>query len=111
MFNFIITAFFNGVAIWLGSRFLEGVKVTDFTRAIIVGLVVAFLNATLGELLETIPSPARYFSIGLFGLVIDAILLMLADYFLKGITIKNFWYSLALAVIVSVVNTLVHWLF
>ncbi|MBI1223906.1 MAG: hypothetical protein GC192_01600 [Bacteroidetes bacterium] len=110
MFNFIFTAFINGVAVWLGSRFLDGVKVTDFPRAIIVGLVVAFLNVTLGSLLEIIPIPARYFSMGLFGLIVDAMLLMLADYFLKGITIKNFWYALGLAAIVSFVNAVVHWI-
>ena len=111
MFSFIITAFLNGVAVWLGAQFWEGVKVTDFARAIIIGLVVAFLNATLGSLLDVIPSPARIFTLGLFSLVVDALLLMLADYFLKGLTIKNFWWALALAAVVSVVNMIAHWLF
>lgn len=111
MFHFLFTAILNGIAVWLGSRFLDGVKVTDFPRAIIVGLVVAFLNVTIGSLLEIIPSPARYFSMGLFGLIVGALMLMLADYFLKGITIKNFWYALGLAAIVSFVNAVAHWLF
>jgi putative membrane protein len=111
MFYFILTAILNGLAVWLGSRFLDGVKVTDFPRAIIVGLVVAFLNVTLGSLLDFIPSPARYFSLGLFSLIVDALLLMMADYFLKGLTIKNFWYALALAAIVSVVNAVAHCIF
>ncbi len=111
MFHFIFTALLNGVAIWLGSQILNGVKVTDFPRAIIVGLVVAILNATIGGLFDAIPSPARFISMGLFGLVVDALLLMLADYFLKGITIKNFWYAIGLAAIVSFVNAVFHWLF
>lgn len=111
MFGFLFTVLLNGIAIWLGSRFLEGVKVTDFTRAIIVGLVVALLNVTLGSLLNHIPTPARYFSLGLFGLIVDALMLMIADYFLKGITIKNFWYALGLAAIVSFVNAVAHWIF
>ncbi len=110
MLNFIITAFINGLAVWIGARYLEGVKITDFTRAVLVGLVLVFLNATIGELLEAIPSPGRYLSIGLFGLVVDALFLMVADYFLKGFTIKNFWYAIALALITSVVNTVVHWI-
>jgi putative membrane protein len=110
MFPFLFTAFLNGLAVWLGARVLDGVKVTDFPRAIIVGLVVVFLNATLGTLLDFIPTPARFFSLGLFGLIVDALLLMLADYFLKGLTIKNFWYALGLAAIVSIVNAVVHWI-
>ena len=111
MFSFILTAFLNGVAIWLGARYLEGIKVTDFTRALITGAVVALLNATLGRLLNFIPNPLHYISLGLFGLLVNTLMLMLADYFLKGISIKNFWYALALAFLVSAVNTVVHWVF
>lgn len=111
MFNFLFTALLNGVAVWLGSKYLEGVKVTDFPRAIIIGLVVAFLNATLGSLLDFIPTPGRILTFGLFSLITDALLLMLADYFLKGLSIKNFWWALALAAIVSLVNIVAHWLF
>ncbi|MBI5913883.1 MAG: phage holin family protein [Bacteroidetes bacterium] len=111
MFDFIFTALLNGVAVWLGAQFLEGIKVTDFPRAVIIGLVVAFLNATLGSLLDIFPSPMKFFSFGLFSLVVDALLLLLADYFLKGLTIKNFWWAVALATVVAVVNSFAHWLF
>lgn len=111
MFNFIFTALLNGVAVWLGSRYLEGVKVTDFTRAVIVGVVVALLNVTIGSLLDFISTPIRFLTLGLFSLVVDAFVLMMADYFLKGLTIKNFWYAAALAAIISVVNTVAHWIF
>lgn len=111
MFAFIFTALLNGLAIWLGAKFLEGVKVTDFTRAVITGLVLAFLNVTLGNLLNFISTPIRYITLGLSGIVVDALMLLLADHFLKGLSIKNFWYSIALAVFVSLVNTVAHWLF
>lgn len=109
--SFIFTVLMNGLAVWLGSKYLEGVKVEDFYRAIIVGLVVAILNATLGAILDFVPSPGRIASFGLFSLVTDALVLMLADYFLKGLAIKNFWWALALAAIVSVVNVVAHWVF
>ena len=111
MFEFLVTALLNGLAVWFGARYLQGIKVTDFTRAIIVGFVVAILNATLGGVLNFLSTPINFLTLGLFGLVIDALLLMLADYFLKGIEIKNFWYALALAAIVSIVNAVVHWIF
>ena len=109
--NFLFTVLLNGLAVWLGSKYLEGVKVGDFYRAIIVGLVVAFLNAALGMILNFIPTPGRIAGFGLFSLFTDALVLMLADYFLKGLTIKNFWWALALAAIVSAVNVVAHWLF
>ena len=111
MFHFILTGLLNGIAVWLGAQFLRGVQVTDFYRALIVGLVVAFLNATIGSLLGAVPTPVRFGAMGLFGLVISALMFMLADYFLKGLTIKNFWWALALAAIVTVVNSFIFWFF
>ena len=111
MFEFIITALINAVAVWFGAQLLRGVTVSDFYRALIIGLVVALLNASLGSFLDWISTPVRWITLGLFSLVVDAIVLMIADYFLKGLTIKNFWWALALAVVVGVVNSLTQWMF
>jgi putative membrane protein len=105
----ILTIIINAVAIYAGAQFLRGVKVTDFSRALIIGLVVAILNATLGGFLDWISTPIRWITLGLFSFVVDAIILMIADYFLKGLTIKNFWWALALAILVGVINSLTHW--
>lgn len=109
--GFIFTALMNGVAVWLGAKYLEGVKVEDFSRAIVIGLVVAVLNSILGTVLDFVPSPGTIARFGLFNLLMDALVLMLADYFLKGLTIKNFWWALALAAVVSAVNMVAHWIF
>ena len=109
--EFILTILINGVAIWAGSQLLRGVEVTDFSRALIIGLVVALLNATLGSFLDWISTPIRWITLGLFSLVVDAIVLMVADYFLKGLKIKNFWWAVALAIVVGVVNGITHWVF
>ena len=111
MFEFIFTALINAVAVWLGAQFLRGVTVTDFYRALIIGLAVALLNASLGGLLDWISTPVRWVTLGFFSLVVDAIVLMVADYFLKGLTIKNFWWALALAIFLSIVNSITHWMF
>jgi putative membrane protein len=111
MFEFIFTTLINAVAVWLGAQLLRGVKVDDFYRALVIGLVVALLNATLGSFLDWISTPVRWITLGFFSLVVDAIVLMIADYFLKGLTIKNFWWALALAIVVAVVNSVTHWMF
>lgn len=111
MIEFIFTALINGAAVWLGAQFLRGVKVTDFYRALVIGLVLVLLNASLGHFLDWISTPIRWLTLGLFSLVVDAIVLMVADFFLKGLTIKNFWWALALAVVVAVVNAFTQWMF
>ena len=108
---FLFTILLNAVAVWLGAQFLRGVQVTDFPRALIIGLTIALLNATLGSFLTWIAWPVRILTFGLFGWVIDALILMVADYFLKGLAIKNFWWALALGIWVSAINTIFHFVF
>ncbi|TAK46041.1 MAG: phage holin family protein [Saprospiraceae bacterium] len=106
--DFLLTIIINAVAVWLGAQFLRGVEVTDFSRAVIIGLVLSVLNATLGSFLDWISTPIRWITLGLFSFVVDAIILMVTDYFLKGLKITNFWWALALAIIVGVVNSITH---
>ncbi|GIV31312.1 MAG: membrane protein [Saprospiraceae bacterium] len=108
--QFILTVLINGLAIWLGARLLRGVEVIDFVHSLITGLVVALLNATLGKFFDFITYPLQLITLGLFSFVVDAVVLMIADYFLKGIKIKNFWWALALAIVVALVNMVAHWI-
>ena len=108
--DFILTILINALAVWLGARILAGVEIKDFGRAVVTGLVLVLLNATLGNFLDWISTPMRWITLGLFSFVVDAVVLMVADYFLRGLKIKNFWYALGLAVIIAVVNSLFHWI-
>jgi len=101
----------NAVAVYVGAQVLRGVEVDDFLRALLIGLVVGFLNWSLGGILDFITAPLNWITLGLFAFIVDAIVLMVADYFLKGLKIQNFWWALALAIIVSVVNSIGHHLF
>lgn len=107
----ILTILANALAVWIGAQILRGVKVTDFFRAIIIGLVIGVLNWSLGSILDFFTAPFNWITFGLFALIIDALVLKVADYFMKGLEIKNFWWALALAVIVSAVNSAMGWFF
>ena len=107
--DWIISVLVSAAAFFLGAKFLRGVTITDFVHAIIVALVIGLLNVTLGVFLKIIT--LGILSLGVFTLLLDAILIQVADYFLKGLEVKNFWWALALAVIVAVFDAVVGWLF
>ena len=100
----IATIIINAVALWLGAQILRGVEIGDFLRAVIVGAVIGILNWSLGNVLDFLSTPLIWITLGFFALVVDAIVLMVADYFMKGLKIKNFWWAMALAIIISLVN-------
>ena len=103
----IIAILVNAAAFYLGAQLLEGVSIKSFVQAIIVALVIAVLNVTLGLLLKIVT--LGILSLGIFTLLLDAILIQVADYFLKGLEVKNFWWALGLAAIVAIIDGLIGW--
>lgn len=100
--NLIIRVLVSALGIFLGSQWLTGVRTQNYGSAIVVSLVVGFLGATLGLLLKILT--LGILAIGVFSLVLDAILLLVADWFLTDFEVKNFWWALALAAVVSLVE-------
>ncbi len=100
--NTIISILVSATAFFLGAKFLRGVTISSFVHAIIAAVVISILSVTLGLFLKILT--LGLLSFGIFTLLLDAILIQVADYFLKGISVKNFWWALALAAVVAVIN-------
>ncbi|MCB0631937.1 MAG: phage holin family protein [Saprospiraceae bacterium] len=109
--TWIIHILINAVALMAAAYILEGVTISDFTRAILLAVVLAVLNSTLGAVLDFVSTPLRWITLGLFSVVVDAIVLKVADYFMKGFSIRSFSWALLLAVVLAIFNTLSSWIF
>lgn len=90
----------------LATKFLKGVYVKNFTTALILALVLSLLNATVGWLLSVVAVPIDFLSFGLFSgliaLLINAIVIKIADSLLRDFKVDNIWWALGLALILSV---------
>lgn len=104
----IITILVNALAFFLGAKFLTGVKLKGFAQAILVAIVVAILNVTLGFVLKIVT--LGILSLGIFTLLLDAILIQVADYFLKNFQVRNFWWALLLATLVAIIDGVIGWI-
>lgn len=107
--DFIITILINALAFFIGAQLLSGVTIKNFVYAILVALVVGILNITLGIALKVVT--LGLLSLGIFTLLLDAILILVADWFLKDFSVKNFWWALGLAAIVAIVDAIVGSIF
>ena len=111
MLNFLLSTLLSALAFYVGARLLSGVHIKGFVSAFILALIVALLDATLGRVLDFVTAPLRWITLGLFALVVNAAIILLADYFMASVRIKNFWWALALAAVVAVVNWLVSFFY
>jgi len=106
LINWILSA----LAVWVVSRLIAGFHITSIPAALIAALVIGFVNATMGALLKLITLPLTILTLGLFWLVINALMLELASAIVPGFRIDNFFAAFWGAIVLSLVNMLFRWL-
>lgn len=102
--SFLIQMLLNAVALLLGANFIKGIHLKNFVSALIVAVVLALLNATLGAVMDFLSTPIRWLTLGLFGFIIDAVVILIAAHFLKSFRVDGFVPAVFLAVALSVFN-------
>jgi len=104
--NWIIRFLLNGLAVVLTAYLLPGVEVTDYWTALIVALVLAIANGVVKPVLIVLTIPITILTLGLFLLVINALIILIADYFVDGFGVDGFWWALLFSLILSLFNSL-----
>jgi putative membrane protein len=106
--SFIIRFLLNGLAIFLTAYLLPGVDVEDYGTALIVALVLSIANVIVKPILIVLTIPITVLTLGLFLLVINALIILLADWFVDGFTVDGFWWALLASVIMAVFNSMIE---
>jgi len=102
--------FITALAVWLTSRVVPGFYVDGAAAALIAAVAIGLVNATLGLLLKVITFPITILTLGLFWLIINAVMLKLASAFVPGFHIRGFIAAFLGAIVLSLVNMLLKWL-
>jgi putative membrane protein len=87
---------------------LPSVDLDQFTTAIWLAVLLALLNSTLRPLLILLTIPLTVFSFGLFLLVINAGLVMLASDWVEGFSVEGFWSAMAFSLLYSTISSLLE---
>jgi len=103
----IINLFFTTVFVLLLAHFLHGVAVNNFATALLVAAVLGLLNIFIKPILVLLTLPATLLTLGLFLLVINAVIVMLCDALVDGFAIDNFWTALLFSLVLSLCQSLV----
>ena len=104
----IIRILLTAVAVILIAEFLPGVAVAGFGTAIIVALVLAVLNLIVKPILVILTLPVTILTLGLFLLVINAIIILLADSFISGFGVDGFWIALIFSLLLSIFQSILY---
>lgn len=106
--NFILKIVLTAVAVLVIAHFLPGVSVVNFTNAVIVAIVLALLRVTIKPLLIILTLPVTIVTLGLFLLVINALIILLADNLIDGFHVTGFWIALLFSLTLSVFESILY---
>ena len=109
--SLIVNLLISALAVYFTAWMLPGITVKSYWAAVGVALVIAVLNVLVKPLLVLLTIPVTALTLGLFLLVIDAIIVLLAGKLLSSFQVDGFWWALLFSVIVSVVTNLLYNLF
>lgn len=82
------------------------VHVDNIFSALLVALVLAFLNQVVKPVLVALTIPVTFATLGLFLLVINAAVILIADYFIDGFRVGGFWSALGFSIVLSIFNSI-----
>lgn len=109
--NFIIRLLITAAVAYGLSTVLSGVHIADFKTALIFALVLAVLNAIVKPLLVLLTLPITIITLGLWLFIINAIIILIADKFIKGIQVDGILWALIFSLLLSVLSSVINALF
>lgn len=108
---FIIQLLLTALAAYLAAKLTPGVSITSYWTAILLALVLALLDVFIKPILEFISIPVTVLTLGLFLLVINALIIMLASWIVSSFQVSGFWTAMLYSVIFSVISWILDLIF
>lgn len=102
----ILKILLSALAVLILARVLPGVGVDSYTTAIIVAIVISLLNFIVKPLLIILTLPVTILTLGLFLLIINAIIILMADAFIGGFDVANIWWALLFSLLLSLLQSI-----
>ena len=102
----LIKLILTALAVILLCYLLPGASVTSFITALVVAVVIAVLRLIVKPILVILTLPITVLTFGIFLLVINAVIILLADYFVSGFAVEGFWWALIFSLLLSLFQSI-----
>ena len=103
----LVQWFLYALALLIVSRIVPGFHVSGVWPALIAALVIGLLNATVGLFLKIVTFPLTILTLGLFLLVINGLMILLASNIVRGFTVRGFFPAFWGAAVLALLGMLI----
>lgn len=106
--RFIIRALFAALGLWLSERLVRGVRVNSVETLIVAAVLLGLVNAFVRPVVFVLTLPLTIVTLGLFLLIVNALMIMLVSAFLKGFEVHGLMAGVLAAIITGVTSWIGH---
>lgn len=105
MTNFVIRLFVNALALAAAALLLDGIQMSgEFFDVLLIAFVFGLLNAVLKPILLLFSLPLLLLTLGLFALVVNAVMLLITASLLDDFAVSGFWTAVLGSIVISLVT-------
>lgn len=105
--NLVIRILVTAGLVMLIAHLLPGVKVDSFIQSVYVAIILGLLNVFIKPIIFLFTLPVTILTLGLFLLVINALLVLLCSNIVGGFHVESFWTAMFFSIILSISQSLV----
>ena len=106
--SLIVSWLISAASLVIVAKLIPGIEIRGLGSALIAPIVIGLANATIGFILKILTLPLTVLTLGLFWLVINALMLQLAAALVPGFYVSGFWSAFFGAIILSLVNMVIR---
>ena len=113
LMRLIISIIVNGLAIGLTAALLPGIHIVPFsyTTLLLLGLVFGVINAIIRPVVNLLSLPITILSLGLWQLVLNALMLYLGSLFVSELKIDGFWWAILGGIVMGIIGAILEGIF
>ncbi|MFH4968562.1 phage holin family protein [Gaetbulibacter sp. M240] len=104
----LIRLLLNAIIVFALANLLSGVTLDGYGTAVIVALVLSILNLLVKPILVIFTLPITVLTLGLFLLVINALIILIADNLIQGFAVNSFWTALLFSILLSIFQSILY---
>jgi putative membrane protein len=104
MMTLLLVWILNAVALLVVAYVLPGIVVASFGSAMLAALVLGLINSLVKPVLILLTLPITVVTLGLFLLVLNALMFWMAGSILKGFQVNGFWWAVGGAILYSLIS-------
>lgn len=104
MFLILVSLALSTIAVFVTAHILPGVQVEGWGTALVVAIILKFINAFIRPILLILTLPINILTMGLFTFVIMAFCIILTTFIVPGFVVDGFWWAVAFALMLMLIN-------